>query len=144
MSGYKGHILAGVLFVAIFLILNYYFNWFTLPSDPILWVMMGFITIFYSILPDVDIQSSKAREIVFILGIIGMLLCLFYNYILYGIIIGTALLFTFLLSHRGIMHSVLMAIIFSALLWFVNPILIPIGFLAYISHLIVDREVKLK
>ncbi len=118
---------------------------------------------FSALIPDIDHEMGKARKIankiiplmVFFIILINTcgndFLCISnFSHLKTLVIISLAviglyfILFTYLMPrHRGIIHSLSACIIFSVLTLFIlNEKLAFAGFIGYLSHLIVDREIK--
>jgi len=148
MSDWKTHVLFGIVFVALFYFL------FTHKQQLTLIDLKFFIYIpllfFFVQLPDLDSEHSFIRRLLNIIGIlmiIGFILLtlLLKNniYILISTIILIILLLSYLLKHRGILHTILGAIVLSLPLLLISFILFFVGFCGYISHLILDGKISL-
>jgi len=109
------------------------------------------VTIFYSILPDIDTNSKVRSWVIPALLLIAMtMFALKQNF--YALVLLVPIPLIFLLKHRGITHSIIAAIVLSIPLLFLNGfafsniisnlILMPFAFIAYISHMLADGEVK--
>ena len=146
MPDYKSHIVFSFFFVYIALLLlssagYYQFTFESLKLIP--------FVIFFSILPDVDIRSSKAFKytLKILLIIIISLLILYLIYgnialIYYVLIISLLLLGTLFLKHRGKIHTFLFSLIITVPLLVFGFYVFFVAFLSYISHLILDGEFK--
>lgn len=147
MSGYAGHAIAYLLAAvpATFLAQQ----WGLLDVGVTTIVAALFIGLFYSILPDIDTPSSKARRIIgrtllalTLASLIGFLARAFGEKAIYFAATITFFLYVlWFVKHRGILHTPLAAIIFSAPLLALNPVFAGYAFLGFMSHLIIDREV---
>jgi len=106
------------------------------------------IGIFYSILPDIDLPSSKLRRKIskFFLTIILICLitfiCLIHDTkLLFIAIILTLFLYILWFSkHRGIFHSIGMGIFLSLPLYLIHPYFFIFAFLGFFTHLLVDGK----
>ncbi len=112
-----------------------------------------------ALLPDLDHVGSKARElldklIIFIAVIFTYLFrCSDVSCVLGGDFAlrvfafagAYFVIFTFFRpEHRGITHSLLLALFFSLLVYFIlGPKFALAGAIGYLSHLLLDREIKL-
>jgi membrane-bound metal-dependent hydrolase YbcI (DUF457 family) len=65
------------------------------------------------------------------------------QYIFYFIGIFMAALIIMAMKHRGSCHSITAAVFFSLLLGLIDVPLVIFAFISYISHLIIDWEIKL-
>lgn len=141
MSGYKRHQMFGLLLVYLVIILQSYYNDFGLK----LFALALPITLFYSILPDIDTSASKARKIVFTL----LLLALLYSMnngggVWSNIIVFLMLIVIWLLSHRGFTHSLACSILLSLPVgYFMGIVYGLVAWIAYTSHLILDKKMRL-
>ncbi len=138
---WKGHLIFGIILT----IIVYYF----LMGEIVSYWKVLLVVMVYSLLPDIDSESSIIFRIFLAVcfSLMLVMLVLFYlyksNYSLITIvaIVGT-MLAIYGLSHRGMTHSLLLAIIFSLPLLFFSFEVSIIGFIAYVSHLIGDSELK--
>ena len=140
MSGYKGHLMFGFAITSLIVITNYL--WGYLPFSINLIYLMP-ITAIYSLLPDVDIGTSKIFIFIDTLFLFGIIYCLITNSIMYGIILCLALIMILYLKHRGMAHSIIIGFLFSLPLLSLGLVYVLFGFINYLSHLVLDREVKL-
>lgn len=108
-------------------------------------IVIAFIGGLYgSIFPDIDIGTSKAFHITFIIII---LILLYYVYIAFivGIVIGLILMFIIVgLKHRGIMHKSYTAIILALVVFvFFDSLIIALFFgVGFLVHLACDRDLN--
>jgi len=154
MQDWKSHLIFGLLLVIAWLSAIYFFNIFSLTSESI--ILFVAVTMFSSLFPDIDLQKSKIRDWVS-LAIAAMIsalyIFLFSQTWLYGL--AYFIVLYFLLrhipsKHRGFVHSIKFALIFSLLIvllvnfilslsisdfifWFV------VVFSAYSLHLLLDK-----
>ena len=146
MPNYKVHQAVGIGMVFFALFLNQYLHLMSLIAFGFLEIIITIgIALFYSILPDVDIGTSKSRKLV--LG--GALLLIIYCFITGCAIIGTVtaillLLMIFLLNHRGRTHTTIAGVLFSLPLLYIHWTYMLVGIIAYLSHLLIDGELKWK
>ena len=109
------------------------------------------LILFYAVLPDIDIDSSFIKKFITILGIIIILILAILGftginykaYFLLVVIILGLIILTFTLKHRGFTHSLFSAVLFSSPFIYFSVNLFFILLFSYLSHLIVDREVKI-
>lgn len=144
MSDWKGHLIAGYIFGIIALILSVVY--FKEPISVSL-ILYSFVVIFiYTLFPDIDTRASQIR---FILTILLTSLGLIYTQFITNptiVVVSLSLLLFIWLSeiipgfqHRGITHWWIMPFIFSLpLFYYFGYILAIVGFVSYLSHLIMD------
>lgn len=138
MSGWKKHLIFGL---TVILIANAILVYFTGGSSKQFILNLKFlpIALLYSILPDIDHPNSK----MFLISILVLsILTLFFKNPIYIVVLFSFVLLHFLnkIKHRGRFHTLFAAFIFSLiLLVFIDPILALFGFLAYASHLFLDK-----
>ena len=144
MAGYKFHVLTGIILAGI-VSLGLYFIGFK-PS--ILEILLAIAVVpIYSILPDIDVESSKISHFMRIFLIAGIIyLIVKKSLFLFAIILAVIMLiFEILVRHRGFFHSITASVLLTAPIYIISKsvFLTGIAFLSYISHLLVDREIKL-
>ena len=105
---------------------------------------------FYGLLPDFDIDSSKINNLIekFLLGasIIALILLKYANIeqAFWIVFISVIVLFASKhMHHRGEFHTIRAGLILSFPLYLIEPRLFLMGFIAFLSHLIADNEVKI-
>lgn len=143
MSNYKIHILGYIVSAALLLAgLSYYK--IGLQRDII--ISGNLIGILYSILPDVDVPSSKIRILIERISIAIIFFSLIFyiftsnSYLLYTFVITVLfLLFLHLVRHREIFHNIGMGFILSIPFYIINPYLAGFAFLGFLSHIAIDR-----
>lgn len=143
MSDFRGHWLIGIAIVALFVFLDYSFQWgfYDLTAQTIL-TILG-ITLFYSLLPDIDIGTSKIRMFIFVAAILLAGYFIFTNQTFLSIVILGIMLMIMFLKHRGITHSFITGFFLALpLLAFGGWQFAFAGYLAYLSHLTIDGELK--
>jgi len=150
LSGYKGHIIGGAIFILIISLILLYFghslhiNWFIHSWKD--WFLLIPILAFFTMLPDIDIQSSIPRAIVTVIGL-GFILYFALTRQILAIIVLVLLLLTIWTikywgkkwGHRGHCHSIIFIFLVSLLLAYFNWTWIILGFLASLSHLVIDQ-----
>ncbi|MBI5388980.1 metal-dependent hydrolase [Candidatus Woesearchaeota archaeon] len=141
MPNARLHQIIGILLVVIFLALNYIVPVFSFSVIDI--ILLIPIILFYSILPDIDIASSRSRRMVTAASLVIILACFWLDKKWLGISISVALLLLELVKHRTFIHSITTALVFSLPFWFYNPKFFVVALVSYLSHLALDREVKL-
>lgn len=139
---WKQHIVLGIIVSLI--------TWYFLTKDLLSYYKALPIVLIYSLLPDIDSESSIIFRVFLAVcfSFMVLLITLFYfykNMLSIYIIVAIVLLviLIYFLSHRGLTHSLLLAILFSLPLLFLNFNVMIIGFVCYISHLVGDSELKL-
>ena len=137
MSGFKGHITFGIIFVVILGLILLKFK--LIPYSLPLYLIGFFFVIFYSILPDIDIKTSISYFIISTILLIVILVSFILKLWVYGIISTIVMIVLQFLKHRGITHTILSAFILSLPLIFIHWVIALFSFLAYLSHLILDR-----
>lgn len=101
----------------------------------------------YTLLPDIDLPSSRARRVFEVLSLatITVLLALYsgsgerWLYAL-AVVLSVVLLALWLVGHSGVVHSLVSAFLLSLPLYLLNPLLGGFAFLGYMTHLILDGE----
>jgi membrane-bound metal-dependent hydrolase YbcI (DUF457 family) len=134
MPGYKIHSLAGIVIVGVLI-----FALEPALTETIRYIVVG---ILYSLLPDIDIESSKISKAILMMGLAGLLTLIYFSYILPALALGLVLVLMRFLKHRGFIHSIRAAIIFALPLIFLGYIEVIFGFLLYVFHLGLDGSFK--
>ena len=127
--GYKIHLLLSIILNTLFIFL------FNPEINVFLFFIIGLL---YSILPDIDITSSKAYKILIIFLTLTSIFLLFYAPIIVLLILIIILIIT-LSKHRSFVHSFWFSILISLPLIFIGDIYFLIGLLNYVLHILVDR-----
>jgi len=139
---WKGHLSLGFFFIFILTLslvgAAYYLPFYTMEFIEItIGILVG---AYCSLLPDIDIKTSKVFGLTMMVAIISLIfLIAFENYIGIAIIIAF-ILFVFSLKHRGVMHKNKMAIVI-AVIFGLAFMSIPIGlyaFIGYFSHTVFE------
>jgi len=148
---WRSHIGAGVIFLAIILLINHYWmNFLSLSWSNWYYILIyAPLILMYFILPDVDTPSSKIRYIVTVV-LLGLIIYFFYMENKFNGITTALFLFGIWIlpsvpgfGHRGFFHSLLFAILLSIPIWLILSLeLAVICFIAYFSHLLFDGCVK--
>jgi len=127
--------------------LNYNYQWMQFS-----WIQLILyvpIILFYCLLPDIDIQTSKPRFIITVTSLILIIYFAVYNKMLYIIFIAVLLLIIWIIrflpgwGHRGHAHSLIFIVIFSLPIFYLSW---QVGILCLItsfSHLLFDRCIKI-
>ena len=146
MPGYRTHQLAGAGLVFVMFVMNqsmHFIRFFSLGFYE--FVIVALVTLFYSIFPDIDIGSSKPRKYVLGGGLLLIIYCFITGWSALGIVASVMmLLMIFMLQHRGVTHTALAGIIFSVPLIYLHWAYMLVGLVAYLSHLLIDGELKLR
>jgi hypothetical protein len=139
-----------MLSVIVFAILMHLiWGWFNIDIKTIISILViGYI---YCLLPDLDHRISKITWMFLGIGIAGILISvidMYYSFIPneYNIMIPSIVLLVLTYAcakyakHRGIIHTIRLGLIFSALVYFIIPDwrLCIIAMIAYQSHLMAD------
>lgn len=148
MPSWKVHMIIGAVFVVSTLTILQYLN---LLSEYDLWKIMFLpLVLLYSILPDIDSESSIIARVInsFLWIIILCLIILFVifknNFLLWGAVCAFAIiLFIYTLRHRGFTHSIFAGILVSLPLIFIDKMVAGLAFVSFLSHLIADGEFKI-
>lgn len=142
MSDFRGHWLIGIVVIILFILLNYIFSWglydFTMKTI----LTLSGITLFYSLFPDIDIGTSKIRNFVFITALLLAGYFIYTNQTLLSFAILGILIIILFLKHRGITHSFVTGFFLSLPLLVFGWQFALAGYLAYLSHLAIDGELK--
>jgi len=145
MSGYRMHLVVYALaaFAATYLLarLGYFLDFRVLGVS----MLVGLC---YTLLPDIDVPSSRMREVVSKVLLAAALLCML-AFIFWGrgIVMAYAALgivvFLYLLwftKHRGIFHTVYAGLVLSLPLWLLSPFYCLYAFVGFSSHLLSDGK----
>tara|TARA_Y100000034_G_C6901817_1_gene417277 strand:+ start:354 stop:800 length:447 start_codon:yes stop_codon:yes gene_type:complete len=147
MVGYKQHIIISFLIVAFVLLILSYYNLFKFSFEALKLIP---IIVIFSILPDIDIKTSKISKYT-LKGLLLLVLMLLVLYLIYSIVliiyyvlfIVVFLILSTFFKHRGKFHSLVFSILLASPLLFLGLFEFLSGLLAYLGHLIVDSEFKL-
>ena len=144
MPGYKTHILVGVIFSALIYIVLLTLSYIKIFSIKNILISLV-IAVLYSILPDIDHRSSEITWfLLFVSTALIVIGFIFYRFILVlGIVLLILVLIGVSLNHRGFTHSIVANIFLSIPLLYFDWVYLVIGFMAYLSHLFLDKELKL-
>ena len=138
MTDYKHHLLGGLsitVLVGIFIFMDG-----LLPFNIRNVCTLIFISLFFSLLPDIDIGTSMIRKIVSCIMGAVMIGAFITSATYLGIVLAVILILLQFLHHRGIMHSFLIGAVFSGLLYlyFGNWVFSAVAMLNFLSHLALD------
>ncbi|MEE9406019.1 MAG: metal-dependent hydrolase [Candidatus Aenigmarchaeota archaeon] len=144
MPNYKVHQAFGIGLVVLTLLVNQALHFFRFFSFGIIeLILIAIITLFYSIFADIDIGTSKSRKLVLGGGLCGIIYSFVFSQPLIGIVTAVLLLLMiFMLNHRGKTHTTLAAVIFSVPLLYMHWVYMAVACIAYLSHLLIDGELK--
>lgn len=144
MSGYILHILAYWINCFVLVAGMHEFG-VALPGFESL-VFCAFLGTIYTVLPDIDTPSSKARKtaekitlIIIVLLLTGYLLTQNQYMIYLSIALAAILFFLWNTKHRGFFHTLPAALLFSLPLAFFDFWTSVFAFMGYFCHLIVDK-----
>jgi len=135
MSGYKKHLMVGMVVTCIASLIIFYKGYLPLSFINVAYLLA--IAFVFSLLPDIDIGTSLIRKVILTAFILYLLI---YGVGTIGYILGAAMIIVLFLPHRGIMHTLLMGAMLSGLLWFYfHNIIFPIvAVLNFMSHRVMD------
>lgn len=133
----------GLIVLAILYFLNQTYQFIKLTLSMTDYISIILITIFFSRLPDQDQEGAKVNDWVNLILIGVIIWALFTQHIIYGIVAALYIAFLQVVNHRGIVHSLGMALIMSAPLYFIKPLFFWIALIAYVGHLISEGEFSL-
>lgn len=150
MSGYRGHLFLGLLVLALLVYCFqelgvWVFKDFSVSGNlqMIAWFLP--VALFYSVLPDVDIRTSKVNHfltgLLFIGGLVSLVVYYFVNEVLFFLVGLFSLFVGFLglfMKHRGFWHSFPGGLFVSVPLWLVSPFYFLVALCCYWFHLVVD------
>ena len=143
MSGWKTHLTVGAIASLVALAIIYIFKGIPQIFD-IRWLVLLAMVIFLgSLFPDLDIGTSYIFHVVFTGGLIAIIISFLRGYSNLGIVCALILIVLLNLHHRGALHSILADILLSVPIYFYDNLLGMIFFLCFLSHLILDEEVKI-
>lgn len=153
MVDWKLHLLSGSFMIISWLTFFYFFKIFEIGMTTI--VILGVLTLFSSLFPDIDMKKSKIRDVISM--ILSLLVAVIYIYRypaewFYGIAYFVVLYFLFRsvpTKHHGITHTYRFALVFSLVLVFFVYFLFGLNqieflfwlgviFLSYSTHLMLD------
>ena len=139
-KGHSGntHMVIGLAVLAVLYFMNQKYNYITLTAQDMIFSIL--ITIFFSRLPDQDIEGSTINDIINMALVIVIIWALLTSNVVYGIIAALYIAFLQFINHRGVVHSLGMAVIMSTPLYFIKPLYFVVGIVAYIGHLVSENE----
>ena len=144
MPGYKEHMIIGMIFVFGFLLFNYAFGWFNIAYTLENMAVLMVVSLFYSLLPDYDISSSKISAVITLICVFGIIFSFMFGETLLGIFLAVVLLVPHIFKHRGFLHSIMAGVLLSLPMWLIAGMGVFLCcFIAYFSHLLADGEIKL-
>lgn len=149
MATWKEHILVGGLFVAIYsyiyFALGYSITFLSFaPSNEIIPLILidALIVLVYSQLPDIDADTSIINKYVNSGLAVSTILFILIGLPYFAILSVAIILVLEWVRHRGIAHGVVFGILTSMILWKVSPYFAGAALSAFISHLILDKEMS--
>lgn len=137
---WKQHLLGGLIITIIIALPSLYYNLITPNLYNLIIIVLVWLT--YSLLPDIDIGTSKIRKFYTIIVALLIIYSLLYSHITFGIVLASTLIFIQFLKHRGLSHSFIFGLLVSAPLYFYfdNYMLAIIAYTNFLSHLVLDRK----
>lgn len=140
-SGYKMHIVFGIIIASIFFYLVRNQDLFQMSN---LELALSLPVVFlYSILPDVDLTNSKIRGILMVTGLFIAVIAILMEFKMLAFGLIAVMILMQFLEHRKFVHSVIAGALFSIPFAFYSWPLTIFAFVSYLSHLLLDGEVKL-
>lgn len=140
----KGHLIVGLLVCVFFIVsANLLLQWYFFDIKSI--AIYAAIILIYCLMPDMDSKSSTIVWFFIPLSIVGMAYGYYAKDNIIMISFFSLLVITFIaaswMPHRGFIHSILFGIVVSApLLYFFSREEAILGFIAFYSHLMADKE----
>ena len=138
MTDYKHHLLGGLAVTLVAAVFIFIEGWLPLNIQNISGMIL--ISLFFSLLPDIDIGTSMIRKVVSIFIGVAMIYSFIMSASYVGIVLAVILIVMQFLHHRGMMHSFIIGACFSGLLYFYfgNWVFPIVAMLNFISHLALD------
>ena len=139
---YKSHVFLSLIFgFAFFTFMHFKFGWYSLGWSNVL--ICIFLISFFSILPDIDMPQSKISYIFITVAVIGIVISVYpLRYpmlITFVALLVLTYIFGHVCSHRGVIHSILIGLVFSLpVLWILNLQAFILAFFSYWLHLLFD------
>lgn len=141
MPGHKAHITIGAILLVVTLFIVHYFQLISTKITGIQWILLVAITFVYSQLPDIDQDLSKINKLWNTAAGIGAIVTIItQKYIWLGVFAIVSIVALEWVRHRGFTHDVWFAVLISAPLWTIRPLMGIVAFVAYMSHIIADGE----
>jgi len=106
-------------------------------------LMIILIGIIWGLMPDIDQRNSKIHQAFILVSAGTVIFAIVYDWVLVAIVVAVLVIGSQLLHHRGFMHSLKAAIIFSSPLLFLHWTYATVGLAAYLSHLLLDGKLHI-
>lgn len=148
----RGHLIFAVVLAFVFLLIIGWLNlnWFNFSLTSVL--IMGAITVFYCLLPDIDHKNSTITWWFFGIGVLGLVVGMLglafktslFNAWTFMIVSAILIVFTYLavtlFNHRGFIHTVQVGLLSIIPLFFIfhNLAYCALAYVAWHSHLLGD------
>lgn len=138
---WRGHLGTGFGIVALIYYLTFIRKMFELTM--LQFILLAFLVPLYAVLPDIDSLSSHVRNFFISAGFIGVGTFMYLDYKMLGYLLIAVVIFVSWQRHRGLMHSIRFAVLFALPFFiFFGWIFASFLVLSYITHLVVDGEIK--
>lgn len=134
----KGHIIVGIVSLAVLYYLNSVYKWIAMPENIYPLVAVGII---YSMMPDID-QPGSIINRYFTFAMVGVIILAFLYPIYrdYGIIAAVVLGLLRVFNHRTFVHSLVGGAIIAAPLLYAGTLYFIVGLAAFLSHIMIEGE----
>ena len=138
MPGHSAHKYFAYLSVAVALyFLNQKLNFDLFNIKTIILILA--ITFLYALLPDIDTPASKARRYFELGSSLAVIYFIYSKDYMFAVGLMIANLFLMFTKHRGFFHSFIATLLIPLPLVYFGKFFYIIGFLAYSSHLLLDK-----
>jgi len=128
-----GHVLLGLFLYAVLCYVNYLHPFFSLAWLD--YLVLGVITVLFSLLPDIDQLSSKISRLLHKVVLVLIIFFAVFQELVMVIVFAGILLWTHFLKHRGFAHSLVFCLLVSGLLaYFAGLVYGLVAFLSFSSH----------
>lgn len=135
------HIAIGLgLLAVLYLLVRKYYPAYILPLTLLDAFIIGFITVVYSQMPDIDTPSSSISRFITISALLLAGYSVWVNEKNIALAIIGILLFVRFTTHRTLIHSTASALLFAFPLYYIKPIYAYIAFIMFLVHLISEGE----
>lgn len=135
MPNYRNHIILGLIILGT---LGYFIKFKSLLE----FFMLLVIIIIYSLLPDVDSNSSKIGIFTKISLLFFALIFMLFGYYFIASLFCILVIILFFVKHRGFFHTFRAAILFSLPILYLGKIYFGFAIVSYIGHMLIDKHVK--
>jgi hypothetical protein len=138
------HIIIGMIVLFVLNYLNKRHSFMKIPELSFLdYAIIIFIVFAYSQMPDIDQPGSRIARALMITGLSVIGYAFIQGEKKIGMMATAILLFTKLTTHRTMIHSAGVGLLFSLPLYFIKPIYGYIAFISFLAHIISEGEFSL-